>query len=130
MTDQDRQRALYSTLCEIGDRFSAQHYIYLKLKSYYPPLCGRTFHDSTARVQMSADITAINRDPEYQKIIVSTPRGVKIANKEEARSMISARHAAALRELQTLNILTQKFDRDGQNDADGETRASFVGGEV
>ena len=128
MTEQDRREALYATLCEIGDKFTAQHLIYGKLAEYYPPLDGRTFHDSTARVQMSADISAINRDPVYEKIIVSTPRGIKIANKEEARSMISARHAAALRELQTLNILTAKFDKDGQNDADGETRAPFVGG--
>ena len=125
-SDELRRFILYECLVANGDRFVYQEELYDAVSPLYPPLDGRKFHDSTARVMMSEDISVINRSPEYDKIIISTRRGVKIANKEEARQMISARHAAALREMQDIAILTKKFDRDGQKGADGKTRETTI----
>ena len=122
-----RQDALYGLLLERGDNYTFQSELHDQMKDYYPELGGRKFHDTTARLMMSADITEINRSTKYEKMIISTPKGVKLATREEARKMLSGRQSAVMREIHDLNIMLRKLEKDGQRDAEGATVQPFVG---
>ena len=56
------------------------------ISSSLPDLYGTDetpFHDTMARINITNDIRAIKKSDIIQKIIISSPKGVKIANAEE-----------------------------------------------
>lgn len=82
----DRQRALYKFLMERGDVWTQQWYIASCIPEYgydYKKEDVLLFHDTAARIQMTLDVRAINENDEVEKIIISSKRGIKLANNEE-----------------------------------------------
>lgn len=107
-----RQWLLYNHLKENGDKWEKQREIARSLPDIYP--ITEPFHDSRARQLMTSDIREINKSDIIQKIIISSAQGVKLANKEEARTYISGKISAVLDSLERVRKLERKAGLDGQ----------------
>lgn len=111
-----RQWALYNYLKERGDEWTIQAQIAAEIPEYHYD--GNEdyvlFHDSGARMQMTADIRAINESGVIQKVVISSPKGIKIANSEEFDRYIRKEIMAAVRKLMRAKYKAKKGSRDGQ----------------
>lgn len=112
-----RQWALYNYLKDQGDEWTTQFRIAIEIPEYGyiegeedPYL----FHDNHARKLMTADIRAINDSSVIQKIIISSGKGIKIANKQEFEIYIRKEIMAAVRRLLRAKRKAEKGSRDGQ----------------
>ncbi len=110
-----RQWALYNYLKERGDEWTTQRDTAYALKEWYgTDFDDDKFHDCRARHFITDDIRAINASTVIQKIIISSPKGIKIANKDEFDRYIKNERAAALRRLMRVHKKAKKGWRDGQ----------------
>ena len=111
-----RQWALYNLLKEKGDEWTFQATLAAGIPEYNYD--GEEdfalFHDSAARMQMTADIRAINDSNVIQKVIISSPKGIKLANSEEFDRYIRKEIMAAVRRLMRAKHKAAKGNRDGQ----------------
>lgn len=111
-----RQWKLYEYLKERGDEWTIQAQIAAEIPEY--AYDGNEdyalFHDSRARMQMTADIRAINDSGVIQKVVISSPKGIKIANSEEFDRYIRKEIMAAVRKLMRAKNKAKKGNRDGQ----------------
>ena len=123
----DRQEALYGFLA--GRR--PDEWIPLrdipKALPLYPDSYAGNFHNSTARRWITSDIEAINDDPQFQKIIISSTRGVKIADRDEFEYWVRAEYAEIFSKLGRVRYLVKKAGLDGQYDLfEEEIYAAFA----
>lgn len=111
-----RQWALYNVLKEQGDEWRVQAEIATLIPEYKYDGSEdwRLFHDNPARHLMTADIRAINESAVIQKIIISSGKGIKIANAEEFARYIRKERMAAIRRLMRVRIKEKKGNLDGQ----------------
>lgn len=110
-----RQWALYNFLKERGDEWTTQLDIAYALKNYYDvSFEPDKFHDSKARLQLTMDIRALNDSDRIQKIIMSSSKGVKIANESEFDAYIGREINAAVRRLMRAKRKAEKGNHDGQ----------------
>ena len=110
-----RQWSLYRYLKDKGDQWTKQEQIAADLEHVYiDDDWNKAFHDSKARHQMTADIRAINQSDYIQKPILSSGKGVKIANEKEFDLYIGSNINAVIRRLKRLKKLAQKADNNGQ----------------
>lgn len=111
-----RQWALYNLLKEQGDEWRVQAEIATLIPEYHYDGTEdyRLFHDNPARHIMTADIRAINESSVIQKVIISSGKGIKIANKEEFDRYIRKERMAAIRRLVRVRIKERKGGLDGQ----------------
>lgn len=107
-----RQWKLYNYLKERGDVWVYQYEIGRALYGYSGKATG--FHDTGARHALTDDIRAINDSNVIQKIILSTPRGIKLATKEEFEQYIKGEFAAVFRRLARVRKKAKKGLHDGQ----------------
>lgn len=127
-----RQWKLYKLLKEKGDEWTYQATLAAEIPEY--KYNGEEdfalFHDSAARMQMTADIRAINDSSVIQKIIISSPKGVKLANKDEFDRYIRKEIMAAVRRLMRAKHKAEKGNRDGQMrivfNSERDTVKSFI----
>ncbi len=111
-----RQWALYNYLKDKGDEWTCQWQIALEIPEYKydGKQDAALFHDSTARKQMTADIRTINDSSIIQKVIISSAKGIKIANSEEFDLHTRKDIMAAVRRLMRAKRKAEKGNRDGQ----------------
>lgn len=111
-----RQWALYNALKEQGDKWRVQAEVATLIPEYHYDgnEDWRLFHDSPARHLMTADIRAINESAVIQKIIISSGKGIKIANKEEFDRYIRKEIMASVRRLLRAKLKAKKGNLDGQ----------------
>lgn len=110
-----RQWAVYNLLKNNPDRYMTQLEIVCTLKEVYTlDFSADTFHDSNARHQLTKDIREINKSDVIQKVIISTPKGVKIASSAEFEQYINAEFAAIFRKLARTRQKAKKAGLDGQ----------------
>lgn len=111
-----RQWELYNLLKEKGDEWTFQATLAAEIPEYNYD--GNEdfslFHDCPARLQMTADIRAINDSNVIQKVIISSSKGIKLANKEEFDRYIRKEIMAAVRRLMRAKHKAEKGNRDGQ----------------
>ena len=107
----ERQKALYEYLERLGDRWESQLDVALSLNHYYNTQGWAgvlDFHNCNARILMTNDIRDINESNEFEKIIISSKRGIKLANEQEFNKYISKQYAGVFRRLQRLRIKERK----------------------
>lgn len=109
-----RQWALYRYLKERGDVWTTQYEIARTLTEYGYTGASSDFHDSRCRLQMTADIRAIKESKVIQKVVISSSKGVKIANKSELKTYIGQEINAAVRRIERAKLMAEKGRRDGQ----------------
>lgn len=132
-----RQWALYRFLKEQGDQWTkqitaAETIYHISGGEHYGDTgtpC-ETFHDSPARMQMTADIRAINDSGVIQKVIISSGKGIKIANEAEFERYIQKEIGAAIRKLLRAKRKAAKGKLDGQMrfvfNSERDTVKSFI----
>lgn len=111
-----RQWALYNYLKEKGDVWTSQWQICLDIKEY--PYCiienTTEFHDRPVRHLLTNDIRAINKSNVIQKIILSSPKGIKLASESDFDVYIRSQYAALWRRKERLDKIAKKGKKDGQ----------------
>jgi hypothetical protein len=109
-----RQWRLYNQLKARGDVWTKQRELAELLPDLYPCEGVQSFHDSAARLLMTKDIQALNKSASIQKIIISSARGVKVANEAEAWAFIESKYSAAFKGLEAARRMESKAGLDGQ----------------
>lgn len=112
-----RQWALYKFLKKRGNEWTTQWRIAAIVKEYnYDAMKEDTamFHDSKARKTMTADIRTINNSGVIQKVIITGPKGVKLANKEEFKNYINKEFSSVFRKLTRVRTKAKKGLNDQQ----------------
>ena len=111
-----RQKKLYAFLLEksTDNRYISKEEISTALSELYPRNKEKTNeHSSVAFGLITKDIRAINGSDAY-KIVVSSKKGYKIANKQEALEFIDRRFKRDLKSLKINWNLKNKIANDGQ----------------
>lgn len=109
-----RQWRLYNQLKARGDVWTKQKELAQMLPDLYVWDQAQPFHDSGARLLMTKDIRALNKSDRVQKIIISSAKGVKLANKWEAEAFIAGKYSTALKGLEIARKMERKAGLDGQ----------------
>ena len=124
----ERRQALYDLLVERGDKWCRMEFITDSI-SLYPAFFTTNYHNSRARRMLTADIEYINNSDKYDKIIVSTSRGVKIASEKDFEKFMAAELREVFAKLKRLRKLEKKGTRDQQINLEGEIADAFLGGD-
>ncbi len=126
----NRQRALYEYLENKGDTWTSQVQVARDLYEHFGNaeccLEPKEYHDSTERLQLSQTISDINFSNEFEKIVISSSKGIKLANEEEFDRYIKGQYKSAIRKLARVYAMAKKGNRDGQIDFGGHTVESFL----
>ena len=126
----DRQRALYEYLSEVGDEWVSQVQVARDLYKYFGNgeccLDPKEYHNTTERLELSQTISEINFSNDYEKIIISSSKGIKLANEEEFDRYIKGQYKSAIRKLARVYAMAKKGKRHGQIDFGGHTVESFL----
>ena len=86
-----RQESLYNLLIECKNWVSKEYIVVSLPKEYQRFSEYSNDHNSTAYSQIRNDVRALNESSDIEKIIVSSPKGYKIATQEEAKEYIQKR---------------------------------------
>lgn len=109
-----RQICLYDYLESQGDKWNRQEDIAYALNRWYLPRISEDFHNSVSRSLMTKDIQTINESAEIQKIIISSSRGIKLANEAEFVDYIKNQYNSVFRKLKRIRIKERKGLMNGQ----------------
>lgn len=112
----ERQKSLYNFLLDKAatNEFISKTEICKSLKELYRrDLEKSSEHNSYAYAQIRKDVRAINQS-ELEHIIISSPRGYKIATEEEAVEFVNSRFKRDLSSLKIVWNLKRKIGLDGQ----------------
>ena len=118
-----RQDALYNYLLEKGDVWMKQIEVVYDLCDYYDTWSfeeDKEFHDSKARIMLTRDIQIVNMS-EAEKVIITSSKGIKLANEQEFAKYIKGQYAKVFRMLKRVRIKESKgkannkvvFDENG-----------------
>lgn len=110
-----RQWALYHFLLKQGDQWTHQIEVaYGLYEYYYFREENEKFHDSNARHILTKDIRAINNSDEIQKVIISSGKGIKIANEVEWEMYIRSEYKSVFSKLKRVRRKEKKGLLNGQ----------------
>lgn len=125
----ERQKALYEYLLEKGDTWTPQAQIGRDIPDYANGeayVCPRDYHNTHERGVLTKDIRAINDSDEVEKIIISSSKGVKLANEEEFSRYISSQYASVFRRLSRVRRKHKKANLHNQLTLTGALVDAFV----
>jgi len=123
--NKERQEALYRFLLSRGDNWSTTDMATSFVKQY-PAYFGENYHNSAARRLLTADIEAINSSDEFNKIIISGSRGIKLATEDEFSHFIGSELKEIFGKLRRIRKLSKKASRDQQIDIEGQIADVFL----
>ena len=123
-----RQEALYNFLLERGDVWTSMEQATDSV-SLYPTYYKGVYHNSVTRRLLTEDIRRINASDKFEKIIISTTRGIKLANEAEFEKFLGAELREVFGKLKRLRKLAKKGSRDQQIDLEGQIADVFLGGD-
>lgn len=125
-----RQIALYEYLLEAGDEWTSQVQVARDLFEHYGNgeccLEPKDYHNTTERTFLLKCKQEINDSPEFEKIIISNSKGMKIATEEEAERYLKAQYEALFRKLRRLRTMEKKCNLHNQITVDGHTVDAFL----
>jgi hypothetical protein len=128
----NRQRALYEYLENKGDTWTPQVQVARDLyehfgngECYFVPA---EYHDSNERKILSQVISEINLSPDFEKIIISSGKGIKLANEQEHQRYVLGQYRSALRKLKRVCIMEKKGNLNNQIGIDGKAIEAFMRG--
>jgi hypothetical protein len=128
----ERQRALYDYLVSMGDEWTSHSEVARsdELYRYYGNgeccLFPEEYHDTTERLLLSRDCAEINESAEFEKIVISSCKGIKLANEAEFDKYIKNQYKATIRKLARIYKMAKKGNRHGQIDFGGHTVEAFL----
>jgi hypothetical protein len=126
----ERQEALYNYLLSRNGEWTTHAEIARELYQYYGNaeccLEPKDFHNTTERTLITEDCREISVSTECEKIIISSSKGVKIANEAEFDRYIKSQYNATICKLARIYKMAKKCNRNGQIDFGGHTVESFL----
>ena len=120
-----RQQALYEFLLRRGDKWTSMEQTTDSI-SLYPAFFTTVYHNSTTRRLLTSDIEAINGSSAYEKIILSSSRGIKLASEHEFQSFIVSEYHEIFKKLSRVRKMAKKGKLDQQQDLEGKITESFL----
>lgn len=124
-----RREALYCFLLDRGDKWTSMEETTDTI-SEYPAYFNSFYHNSQTRRLLTRDIEAINSSDEFEKIIISGNRGIKLADATEFEKFIRSETAEIFRKLKRVRKLIKKGSKDQQVTLEGEIEEPFITKEV
>ena len=128
----ERHRALYEYLLAKGDTWTPQVEIARDLFAEFGNgeccLEPKSYHDTHERHLLSKAISDINFSNEFEKIIISSSKGIKLANEEEHHRYVANQYRSILRKLKRAYIMEKKGNANGQISIDGRTIEAYLHG--
>ena len=125
-----RHRALYEYLLDKGDVWTPQDEVARDLfeyfgngQAYFVP---KEYHDTLERQVLSKTIAEINEAFEYEKIIISSCKGIKLANEEEFVRYIKNHYRSIFKKLKRIRIMEKKGNANGQINFNGDEVEAFL----
>ena len=126
----ERQNALYEFLKSRADRWTAEFEIGRELYEYYGNseacLSPADYHNTHQRRVLSLDVAQINGSADFEKIIISCSKGIKIASENEFAAHIHRQYSAIFRKLRRVRTMEKKARLHNQIGIDGETVDAFL----
>lgn len=123
---QERREVLYSLLLK-EDGWVEQEEIAAKMyPEFYSAWDEGHFHDSPVRVLMTRDIQTINEDSSFEKIIIHSVDGIKIATEEDIDDYLQSQYSEIFRKLKRIRNIERKAGLDGQFKADFDGCANHI----
>lgn len=127
---ENRHRALYEYLLDKGDTWTSQAEVARDLYKYFGNgeccLMPEEYHDTLERHFLSKTIAEINEAFDYEKIIISSRKGIKLANEEEFERYIKNLYSSVFKKLRRVRIMEKKGNANGQIDFNGDTVEAFL----
>ena len=127
-----KHEALYKYLEEKGDVWSPQVEVARDLYEHFGNgeccLAPNEYHDTHERHLLSMAISEINLSPDFPKIIISSGKGIKLANEEEHQRYVLGQYRSALRKLKRTRIMEKKGNANRQITIDGRTIEAYLHG--
>ena len=125
-----KHEALYKYLESKGDVWSPQVEVARDLYEHFGNgeccLEPKEYHNTTERLELSQTISQINFSNEFEKIVISSSKGIKLANEEEFDRYIKSQYKSAIRKLARVYAMAKKGNRNGQIDFGGHTVEAFL----
>ena len=123
--NKERQEALYRFLLSRGDVWTGMDMATSFVKQY--PACFiDNYHNSTARRLLTSDIQEMNGSRDYNCIIISGTRGIKLATEEEYERFVNSELAEIFSKLKRVRKIIKKGHRNMQLDMEGKIAAAFL----
>lgn len=122
---QERRERLYSLLLK-ENGWVEQECIAALMFPHYSNYDEGHFHDSRARVLMTKDIQAINEDSSFEKIIIHSVDGIKIASEEDIDIYLNSQYSEIFRKLKRIRNIERKAGLDGQVKVDFDGHANRI----
>ena len=120
-----RQENLYRFLLSRGNKWTSMEQTTDSI-SEYPAFFKSNYHNSQARRLLTRDIEAINSSDDFEKIIISGNRGIKLADETEFERFIRSETAEIFRKLKRVRKLIKKGSKDQQVTLEGEIDEPFI----
>lgn len=128
----NREQALYRYLSEVGDKWTSQAQVARDLYEHFGNgeccLAPEEYHNTHERHLLSKTIAEINLLPDFHKIIISSSKGIKLANEEEHKRYVTNQYRSILRKLKRTRIMEKKGNANGQITIDGRTIEAYLHG--
>ena len=127
--NKERQEALYRFLLSRGDRWTSMD-MATSIVPQYPLYIGPNYHNSFARRLLTKDIEVINGSRDFDCIVISGSRGIKLATEDEFSRFVSSELAEIFGKLGRVRKIVKKGSRNMQISFDGEVKRVFLEGEI
>ena len=125
-----KHEALYKYLESKGDTWTPQVEVARDLFAEFGNgeccLAPEEYHDTHERHILSKVIAEINESYDFEKIIISSGKGIKIANEEEHQRYLVGQYRSVLRRLKRVYIMEKKGNLHNQIGIDGNAIAAFI----
>ena len=126
----EKHKKLYEYLINKGDKWTPQVEVARDLFAEFGNgeccLAPEEYHDTQERHILSKVIGEINESYNFEKIIVSSSKGIKIANEEEHRRYLVGQYRSALKKLKRVCIMEKKCNLNNQIGIDGKAIMAFI----
>lgn len=122
----ERQEALYRFLLSRGDKWTSMAQATDSVKQY-PAYFTTNYHNSTARRLLTRDIEQMNVSSNFDKIIISSSFGIKLATRKDFDKFLEAELREVFSKLKRLRQIAKKGSRDQQIDLEGRIAEAFLG---
>lgn len=130
MKMENNHKALYEYLESKGDSWTPQVEVARDLYEHFGNgeccLAPHEYHDTSERHLLSKAIAEINSSPEFEKIIISSGKGIKFANEKEHYRYLKNQYQAIFRKLKRVRIMEKKAGAHNQIGIDGKAISAFI----
>lgn len=122
----NKDELLYEILSNNSNTYLTQQEVWERLNGVLWDKTDTPFHDSHERMLLTKQINRLNRSYDFNGLILSTSKGIKLATEEEAIKAVKSIYATALKKLKYARELETKINRDGQFDIEFKEYKFFI----